>query len=62
MMVAAYRMGIEGWSADEAMNEMRQFGFTGAHHFICAGLTPYERSFPDKLKRSPAFKDLRAPE
>ena len=61
MMVAAYRMGLEGWTADEAMNEMRQFGFTGAHHFICAGLAPYERSFPDKLKNSPALKDVLRP-
>jgi protein tyrosine phosphatase (PTP) superfamily phosphohydrolase (DUF442 family) len=62
MMIAAYRMGFEGWNADEAMNEMRQFGFTGAHHFICAGLAPYERRFPDKLKNSPAFEGLRLPQ
>src|SRR5450631_336926 len=38
MAVAAYRMAEEGWSADEAMNEMRLLGFTRAHHAICPTL------------------------
>jgi tyrosine-protein phosphatase SIW14 len=60
MMVAAYRMAEEGWSADEAMNEMRTFGFTRAHHFICPGLASYEKSFPERLKESPVFAEERA--
>jgi protein-tyrosine phosphatase len=59
MMVAAYRMAEEGWSADEAMNEMRTFGFTRAHHFICPGLASYEKHFPERLKDSPAFAKMR---
>lgn len=59
MMVAAYRMAEEGWSADEAMNEMRTFGFTRAHHFICPGLASYEKHFPERLKASPAFEGVR---
>jgi protein tyrosine phosphatase (PTP) superfamily phosphohydrolase (DUF442 family) len=55
MMVAAYRMAEEGWTADEAMNEMRTFGFTRAHHFICPGLASYEKHFPERLKDNPAF-------
>lgn len=58
MAVAAYRMAEEGWSADEAMSEMRAFGFTRAHHVICPELAAYEKSFPHRLKTSPAFKDL----
>jgi len=60
MMVAAYRMAEEGWSADEAMNEMRSFGFTASHHVICPSLASYEKSFPERLKRDAAFKEERA--
>ncbi len=58
MAVAAYRMAEEGWSADEAMKEMRAFGFTGIHHAICPGLAHYEKSFPERLKTSSAFRTL----
>ncbi len=60
MMVAAYRMAEEGWTADEAMTEMRSFGFTRAHHFICPSLASYEKHFPERLKSSPAFEEVRA--
>jgi len=59
MMVAAYRMAEEGWTADEAMKEMRSFGFTRSHHFICPGLAKYEKEFPERLKNNPAFADER---
>ena len=55
MMIAAYRMAVEGWTADEARSEMSAFGF---HKVICASLVGYERSFPKRLKRNSAFKDL----
>ncbi|MGA2003930.1 MAG: dual specificity protein phosphatase family protein [Terriglobales bacterium] len=58
MMVASYRMAVEGWSADEAMLEMQHFGFTPEHHFICPRLAPYEKSFPKRLKNNPAFERL----
>ncbi|HLX84495.1 MAG TPA: dual specificity protein phosphatase family protein [Terriglobales bacterium] len=58
MMVAAYRMAREGWSADEAMLEMQHFGFSSAHHFICPGLASYERNFPRHLKSNPDFDGL----
>ncbi len=58
MAIASYRMAEEGWSADEALKEMELFGFTGAHHMICPGLEPYEKSFPNHLKSNPAFKEL----
>jgi tyrosine-protein phosphatase SIW14 len=59
MMVAAYRMAEEGWTADEAMSEMRSFGFTKSHHLICPGLARYEKSFPKRLKNDPAFAQER---
>jgi tyrosine-protein phosphatase SIW14 len=59
MMIAAYRMAIQGWSAAEAMNEMKRFGFSGAHHFICPGLAGYERSFPERFSKNKAFDEAR---
>jgi tyrosine-protein phosphatase SIW14 len=59
MMVAAYRMANEGWTADEAMNEMKSFGFTRAHHFLCPSLAGYEKEFPERLKNNPAFEEVR---
>lgn len=59
MMVAAYRMAEEGWTAEEAMNEMRSFGFSRAHHFLCPSLASYEREFPERLKTDPVFEEVR---
>ena len=59
MAVAAYRMADEGWSAEEALNEMEEFGFTGPHHVICPTLQLYEKHFPEHLKNNPIFQDLR---
>src|SRR6202158_3669455 len=61
MMVAAYRMADEGWTANEAMLEMQHFGCTRAHHFICPRLAPYEQSFPKRLKSDPELESLRSP-
>lgn len=58
MAVASYRMANEGWSADEAMKEMKAFGFTTLHHVICPGLADYEETFPKRFKTNAAFKDL----
>jgi tyrosine-protein phosphatase SIW14 len=38
MMIAAYRMGQQGWTAKEAMQEMHDFGYRGVHHLMCPGL------------------------
>lgn len=59
MMIAAYRMGIEGWSAEDAMKEMKEFGFSWSHHVICPALSSYEKHFPEHLKDNPAFQGLR---
>lgn len=58
MMIAAYRMADEGWSADEAMSEMRSFGFSRSHHVICPGLARYEKEFPQRMKENPAFAEI----
>ncbi len=58
MMIASYRMAVEGWSADRAQEEMKRYGFTGVHHVICPTLAEYERKFPEHLKSNPAFRDL----
>src|SRR5579864_6383596 len=59
MMIAAYRMAIEDWSAEDAMKEMQEFGFARSHHFICPALASYEKHFPEHLKENPAFDGLR---
>jgi tyrosine-protein phosphatase SIW14 len=59
MMVAAYRMAEEGWTADEAMREMKSFGFSRSHHFLCPGLARYEKEFPKRLKEDPVFEGVR---
>lgn len=57
MMIASYRMAMQGWTAEDARKEMEQFGF---HHLVCASLGPYEKNFPEHLLKNPAFKELRA--
>jgi protein tyrosine/serine phosphatase len=59
MMVAAYRMAEEKWTADEAMKEMKAFGFSRFHGLICLGLSSYEKRFPQQFASDPAFQSLR---
>jgi tyrosine-protein phosphatase SIW14 len=59
MMVAAYRMADDGWTARQAMLEMHDFGYSRMHHFTCPGLARYEKSFPHRLANDPAFDNLR---
>ena len=60
MAIASYRMAEEGWTSEEALQEMELFGFTGVHRVICPGLNLYEKNFPTHLKTNPAFKELEA--
>jgi len=62
MQIAAYRMAEQGWSAQEAKQEMEAFGFSRTHRWRCPSLSSYEEGFPERFKESPAFKDLRSPE
>src|SRR5579863_7063034 len=59
MMVASYRMAEEGWTADEAMWEMKSFGFSRSHHLLCPGLAGYEKEFPKRLREDPVFEGVR---
>jgi tyrosine-protein phosphatase SIW14 len=62
LMIATYRMAEQGWTAEEAMKEMKAFGFSWAHHYlICPGLASYEAKFPRRFQESPAFQDARDP-
>jgi hypothetical protein len=42
------------------MTEMKSFGFTKSHHFICPSLARYEQEFPERLKKKPAFEGVRS--
>jgi len=57
MMIAAYRMAVEGWTADDARKEMNAFGF---HKVICASLVGYEKNFPERLRKNATFKSVNA--
>ena len=58
MMVAAYRMVNQGWTANEAMAEMKAFGFSRFHQTICWGLGSYEKRFPHEFATDPVFRNL----
>jgi Tyrosine phosphatase family len=61
MMIAAYRMVEEGWSAQRAKEEMVHFGFSYIHrHLICLRLADYEEEFPMRFATEPVFEKLRA--
>jgi tyrosine-protein phosphatase SIW14 len=62
MMIAAYRMAEQGWTAEEARKEMEAYGFSFGYRMICPGLSSYEEKFPGQFKTSPAFKSLRPSE
>ncbi len=59
MMIAAYRMAEDGWTAKQAMQEMREFGYTPIHHLMCPGLSRYEKGFPGRLRDDSVFDNLR---
>jgi hypothetical protein len=61
MMIAAYRMAEEDWSAKRAMEEMVNYGFGFAHRrLICPRLADYEENFPKRFATKPEFEELRS--
>lgn len=58
VMGAAYRMSFQGWTPEQALQEMEQFKFRG---FWFRHLKRYVRSFPDQLKNDPALKPFAPP-
>ncbi len=60
MMIAAYRMAEESWSAKRAKDEMESYGFSFIHQYlICPRLASYEAHFPQRFATKPEFKELR---
>jgi tyrosine-protein phosphatase SIW14 len=59
MMIAAYRIAEQGWTAEESRREMEAFGFSRAHRMICPGLAAFESSFPNAFANDSAFENLR---
>jgi len=61
MMIAAYRMAEEGWTAKQAMEEMTKYGFSFTHRrLICPRLSEYEEDFPERFATRPDFAELRS--
>jgi tyrosine-protein phosphatase SIW14 len=59
MAVAAFRMANQGYTPEEAMDEMRAYGFTPIHHVLCWFLARYEHRFPQTYATHPAFAEDR---
>ena len=58
MMIAAYRMAEEGWTAKQAMEEMTKYGFSLPHRrLICPRLSEYEENFPERAVLSIDIRD-----
>ena len=58
VFTAAYRIAIDEWSPEQAMQEMYFFGFNGFWH---PSMKSYIRDFPARLNSSPALAPLRTP-
>jgi protein tyrosine/serine phosphatase len=58
LAVATYRIAEQGWSADEALREMKVFGFRGVHHVVCPRMAEYVKKFPERLRTSRSFRGL----
>jgi tyrosine-protein phosphatase SIW14 len=58
VFVATYRIAIQKWTADRAINEMYYFGFNGFWH---PGMISFVRNFPARLTSVPALAALSSP-
>ncbi|HKE08610.1 MAG TPA: tyrosine-protein phosphatase [Candidatus Acidoferrum sp.] len=56
VFIAAYRITFEGWTPEQAMQEMQAFHFKSFWH---PAMKAYVRSFPDRLEHSPALAAFR---
>jgi tyrosine-protein phosphatase SIW14 len=56
VMIAAYRIAQQNWTADQAIAEMYSFGF---HYRWHPSMKSYVRGFPTKLTGDSAFASLR---
>ena len=55
VFVATYRMAIDKWSPEKAMDEMYFFGFNGFWH---PAMKKFIREFPRRLRSAPAFAPI----
>jgi tyrosine-protein phosphatase SIW14 len=55
VMVAAYRIAQQRWTADQAVAEMYSFGF---HYHLYRGMKSYIRKFPTTYSADPTFASL----
>jgi protein tyrosine phosphatase (PTP) superfamily phosphohydrolase (DUF442 family) len=58
VFTAVYRIAIDKWSAEQAMQEMYFFGFNGLWH---PSMKSFIREFPTRLNSSQALEPLRTP-
>ena len=56
MFVAAYRIAFDGWTAEEAVHEMRAFHYK---EFMHPNMKWYVRKFPERLAKSPVLARYR---
>jgi tyrosine-protein phosphatase SIW14 len=56
MMIAAYRMDEQGWTADESLGEMKTFGLSMFHRMICSPIESYEAKFPSIMSGNAEFQ------
>lgn len=56
VFTAVYRMAVDKWSAEQAINEMYFFGFNGFWH---PSMKTFVRDFPARLNSAPALAPLR---
>jgi tyrosine-protein phosphatase SIW14 len=55
VMVAAYRIAEQRWTADQAAREMNSFGF---HYYLYRGMKSYIQTFPANFAENSAFASL----
>lgn len=58
VFVATYRLAIQKWTAEQAINEMHYFGFNSFWH---PGMTSFVRNFPARLTSVPELAALSSP-
>ena len=56
MFIAAYRIAFEGWSPQQAIQEMRAFHYL---HFWHPNMARWVKRFPDRLAQSPKLASFR---
>lgn len=55
VFVATYRMAVDKWSPEKAMDEMYFFGFNGFWH---PAMKKFIQEFPNHLRTAPAFAPI----